>query len=509
MTAARWTHGDAALGRAVAAALTTPQATLLRDNASRMLWRVQGPSFDVAVKRFRVTTGRHVLRERIKAAIGRAPALREWRALETMRGAGLAVPAPLALGTLPDGDRLLVSEWIDGAPLARALDAPATTRAERIAALAACVHRVHEAGWVHGDLHAGNVVVRDGAPVLLDWQHARRTRAAPARRRDLARLEFALSRLVSRGRRMRLRRIVLGARATDDAILAAGRAADRRARDHARSRTEKACRPGAVARRIRAGAARGLALRDVDAGALEALLAAHAESVRARDARVLDASERARVTAQSLAGRAVVVKETPFRGVARALADLARGSAARRAWRGGHGLRARGIGAALPLALLERRVLGVPVASWIVLEDLRPAPVAAFASHEDPARVLDALARLAIRLHRAGVDHGDLKATHVFLARDGERLDPRLIDLEGVRFRTALPDARRMRALAELNASLPDAFPAGARCRVFARYAAALPFASGALAARAQIVRASLARRHRWTGAGCADAAGG
>jgi hypothetical protein len=169
-------------------------------------------------------------------------------------------------------------------------------------------------------------------------------------------------------------------------------------------------------------------------------------------------------------------------------------------------LRARGIDAAEPLARLERRVLGLPVASWLVMEDLRPAPVAAFADTLDAPAVLDALADLAIELHRAGADHGDLKATHVFLHARAGRLVPRLVDLDRVRFRDAVSDARRLRALAQLNASLPDAFPADARCRAFARYAAALPFGRDVTAVRREVVRASLARAHRWTGAGCADA---
>ena len=181
-----------------------------------------------------------------------------------------------------------------------------------------------------------------------------------------------------------------------------------------------------------------------------------------------------------------------------------------RGWRGGHGLRVRRIGAAEPIAALTRRRFGVPVCSWLVLEDLRPAPTAVAALERgapDPATVIDAVASLLIALHRARVDHGDLKGTHVFLGDDAGRCVPRLIDLEGVRFRRRLSDARRERALAELNASLPDALPAALRRRAFARYAAALPFADGARAALRRVVRASLARRHRWSGAGCTEEA--
>jgi hypothetical protein len=73
-----------------------------------------------------------------------------------------------------------------------------------------------------------------------------------------------------------------------------------------------------------------------------------------------------------------------------------------------------------------------------------------------------------------------------------------------VRFPRRLAETRRIRALAELNASLPDAVPAAARRRAFDRYAARHPFAAGRRAARAEVVRESLARRHRWSGEGCA-----
>jgi hypothetical protein len=121
--------------------------------------------------------------------------------------------------------------------------------------------------------------------------------------------------------------------------------------------------------------------------------------------------------------------------------------------------------------------------------------------------VLDALARLASALHRRGVDHGDLKAGHVFVRPTLWGVEARVLDLDGVRFRgERLSDARRMQALAELNASLPDRFPASARRSAFLRYVAGLPFAGGRDAALANVVAESLVRRHRWSGAGCARA---
>jgi hypothetical protein len=74
-----------------------------------------------------------------------------------------------------------------------------------------------------------------------------------------------------------------------------------------------------------------------------------------------------------------------------------------------------------------------------------------------------------------------------------------------VRFPSRVTDSHRLSALSELNASLPDAYPAPLRRQAIRRYAAALPFASGWRSAQTQLLRASLARGHRWTGAGCAE----
>jgi hypothetical protein len=119
--------------------------------------------------------------------------------------------------------------------------------------------------------------------------------------------------------------------------------------------------------------------------------------------------------------------------------------------------------------------------------------------------VVDAVTRLAIDLHRRQVDHGDLKASHVFLERCASGgIAARLIDLEQVRFPRRLSDRARIRALAELNASLPDRFPDDARRRAFFRYATVLPFAIGSARALDQVIEQSLAREHRWRSAGCA-----
>lgn len=539
MSGLRWRAGDAGARAAVEAwwrgrppASPGGAADVPRLRSLERLHPDDGPP--LWLKRFR----RRGLDRGPRAWLRGTPADREWRALWRLAERGAPVPAPRGRALGPGGEDLLVLEHRPGAPASALRGAPPRRRRAGLEALGRAVARLHRAGFVHGDLHLGNLLCGVQGAVLLDLQRARRRTGARARARDLGALDFSLAHAgFSRADRLRVRRAALGlapgdrSQAARRALRAVGRAARRRALGYWRSRTRRAGRPGRRFAALRLGGRRGLRCREFPETAAERALDLH-EATADAEAECLKSDHRSRITAVRAGGRRVVVKEVRKSGPGRRVADLLRGSPARRAWLAGHGLAARRLGAARPLAYVEWRRLGVPLRSAVILEDLRPAVSAQDADRRDfpDSGLADAFARLLRDLHARGVEHGDLQALHVYLEREGERIATRLIDLEGVRFRRRLPERARVQALAELNASLPDArLDPAARLRVFERYARALPFASGsmgpgwaarlgrALGARSpgprearrragileEVVRRSLARGHAWRGSGC------
>ena len=106
----------------------------------------------------------------------RSRPVREFSVLETMYGADLPVPAPLAAMCLRDGPCytgwLLMRRIMNVTPLADLLESrredPALWRKT-----GACIRRFHDYGLIHADLNARNILVGDSDQVhLIDFDRA-------------------------------------------------------------------------------------------------------------------------------------------------------------------------------------------------------------------------------------------------------------------------------------------------------------------------------------------------
>ncbi len=514
----RWIAGTPELCSAVEQAMAAPEASTVEVIAAskhRRISRIDLPVLgqSVVVKEY-LPASRHRdfgarAIDTMRPWFGRSAAGHEWSSYEVLHANGIPVPAPLGYARLGSGGAWIVTRFIEGAaPLQQRLSGYPFEKRRRMRELGELIHQLHQTGLSHSDLHVGNVLVSEKEMWLVDLQRVVPFKHTSDRIQDVSFMDFSLHHAgVSCAARLRFRIAALGlgpfrVASERELLREVGRASHRRAVDYYQGRTRRTLREGEGFARLKSREGSGMRLDTIDDNAVDAMLAAHRDIVATGGPARLKCDHRSNVTRVVVGDRSAIVKEVVKTTARKRVADLMRGSPGQRAWLAGHGLRLRGIGAAQPLAFGERFERGVPIGSWVILEDLGDAPCVADFDPDEAARAKlgKLLLDLLRRLHRAETVHGDLQALHIYLV-EGR---PTLIDLESVRFLECLYDRHRVKMLSELNASIADeVLPARERWDLLDRYLVALPFDRGNTRAVGEIVRRSLARRQRWRGEGC------
>ena len=367
---------------------------------------------------------------------------------------------------------------------------------------------MHDAGYVHHDLHGGNILV-NGPPDrprlhVIDLHSVTRS-AQPgegARWFDLVKLLHSMLTCSTEAERERICRVydetggVSGTRATR--LLARGALREtlepalvRMELRRVRSRTARSLDRSSKFDVTRERGYRVHHLRAIPAASLLALVEAHHATLAASGARVLKRGTRSALTRQELrlpgGTRRVVVKEYLCDSAGERLKSMARTPRAVAAWVAGNGLLVRRFDAAEPLALVLRG-RGVTLReAYLVMEDLGEdaradlVVLARFAGDLDAEgrrqkrELVLAAAGLFRRLHASGVYHADLKAVNLFLRQtaDGPRLV--LADYDRVEFDHTVSHRRRVKNLAQLSASVAVCISLADRLRFFREYASDVP----------------------------------
>lgn len=454
-------------------------AVPVKSNATRTLYRVELPSAAVYVKHCRVNSPRGWVREALRPPKARL----EFENALALRASGIPAVEPLAWGGSDShwpGDNFLITRAIPGVPFthylehqlpARPADERAAARRQTARALARLFALLHDAGVNHPDPHPGNLLVEVppcGVPrfTLLDLHDVR---TGPPlgwgeSRENLVLLNRYFELRADRADRARFWHAYRGSRT---ALPAAG-PAELRARANELERATRASNlrfwaareqrwlgSNRTIRRVRRGALRGLAVRDLPDDFLRTLLAdPDAPFAAATGPTILKDCATSTVAVIPMPTPAgvvpVVFKRVNAKSWASPVKNLLHRSAILRSWSNGHTLRDRQLPTPRPLAVFHRHRLGCPTVGYLLTE-LVPGAVqldaaVAAGAEEAPLR----LARVLRMMHDRGVSHRDLKAANILLARG---TDPVLIDLVGVRTGVRLDVARRAKELARLNVS--------------------------------------------------------
>jgi heptosyltransferase I len=475
--------------------------TPVQENPRRRFLRLSLPRFEsdgsigatgrkAFVKVFPVRS----IAQRLRFWLGCSQAEVEFGRLIRLHARGAPVPAPVALGRGP-GCEAVVLEDLGETPTVRdrlggGLDAAA--RRLLLDKVAMSVADLHAAGFVHEDLHIGNILeLTDGSVRILDLQRGTLTGspAVEGRAVTLAHLFLSLDTFTGVQERYRLLRRYsdragLDRRARQELALAVNRRLGRLRLRHVMGQIRRSREGGS---RVWIGPWRDGRAR-ASFGARDWL-----EAEEAVDAVVKDEAGR-RVLKVRKAGKVLAIKEEGRRP---------RGL---RAWAGAHGWLAAGLPTPTPYFLVEPRSGAVRLATgWVegaepsnawIEERLRGGAGLSW-RRETAWR----LGRLVRRLHDRGVYHADLKAGNV-LAREGSGggAEFTVLDLDRVTFHPEpVQRAEAMANLAQLNAAFAPPVTRTDRLRCFLAYATRDPvLRRGWKDAVRELMRRTAARRHRW-----------
>jgi tRNA A-37 threonylcarbamoyl transferase component Bud32 len=383
---------------------------------------------DVASRTYYVKRYRHdaVALRSLKYLLKTPPARREWRLARRLESLGVPVVRHVAHGErwnwLGLRESILISEGFDGRPLDEAPDIPP-------AAVMKFVELLHERGVLHEDLHPGNILARaeplEFRLLDLDKTKLRSVVSAEEREDNLAFLGISLSLPLSdraAERRVELRRRLLFERS-------------RRCLLHNREFAPR--RFGGLRWRVR--------LPLLTPGA-EQVMADPDEFLRSRSLLLKRGN-----TATIGVAEGLVLKRFNFRKALNLAKDLFRPSRPARAFRKSYHLELAGVPTARVVAVAERRVLGLLVRSYQLMEEIPNAVTLRKMMRNGGAPTREqtrAAARLVARLHEEGFVHGDLNERNLMLDGEGRLF---LIDLDALQFLGVVPPARAARDLQRLS----------------------------------------------------------
>jgi tRNA A-37 threonylcarbamoyl transferase component Bud32 len=499
--------------------LRTGQATIIKHGPHRTVYRVTLPGLDCYIKHFRVHGARSWLRELVRPCKAR---LEYDRALAV---GAFQVPTivPVALGEpvnqrTPGASYLVTLSLHASEPLDAflentlpALDQQRQTRiAQRLAVklgtLLACMH---DAGIVHNDLHAGNLLISldegDRPRLHVVDLHALSLRPAldwHARRANLIIFNHWFIMRVDRAHRLRFWKAYCqacresiahwwGQGVHESSTPALRQAVADLARDLEeatwtsnlrcwRSRDRRCLQANRHYQRISGRGIAGFAVAEIDPESLAPLLADPDGPFSRPDARLLKDSPTSSVAEIELTvngvSRPMIYKRLCPDNWLHPWKSLARRTPALRSWVFGHGLRERCLPTPRPLLVLERTRHGLPHEGYLLTEKVPEAlnlhallaqlqRLPAASGRAALRRCIEQLGQLVRELHRRHLSQRDLKA-HNILVSDTDP-DPAahppffskampifwLIDLVGVQETRRLTPARRLQNLSRLHAS--------------------------------------------------------
>jgi tRNA A-37 threonylcarbamoyl transferase component Bud32 len=373
--------------------------------------------------------------------------------------------------------------------------------------LARLIKHLHGIGFIHDDLHVGNILIDPEFNLLylIDLHRGRLSYRDAAIEGNLAQMAYSLS-LV--GTRTDIMRFLTNYRKLNPkqtfSIKQMFKLIKRLRVKHWRSRTKRCLNESSSFAINRVDDLKIWHRRDISMDKVRELISKHRKLVSDNKSGLFKYSPRRAISIQD----GYFIKEYIYSFID-VLKNIVRTHPAKRAWLAGQGLIVRDVPTAYTWALIEEyKILGIK-RSYLVLEELnRAVPsnqyVTSLNNIEKPEFIKEFAVAIA-RLHNKGIYHADLKANNILIQFQGCAVDSPawqffFVDLDSVRFENKLSIACRIKNLAQLNASMPAVINRANRIRFFSDYCRQSLKRETKRNIISRIMQITIRRHHIWPG---------
>jgi len=256
--------------------------------------------------------------------------------------------------------------------------------------LAGFVRNIHEKGFFHNDLHAGNILikfnndyfspVKDYTLYLMDLHHVKILKQLSKRKRlhNLAQLFNSLSSILTRSDKSGFVKSY-GINALDNVkneqeLINQIESESSRIRNiHYRSRLKRCMKESSTFSKKRFTGMKMFFRKGYDTNSFPELIGKHHNALANNDKDVIlkrdSKTALTRFPFKNGEIRSVVVKQYKTTCGLCLIKNIFRNSAGRKSWIAGNGLSVYGFDSARPLALIEKKVLGIVTDSYLIMED--------------------------------------------------------------------------------------------------------------------------------------------
>jgi len=364
--------------------------------------------------------------------------------------------------------------------------------------LALLIRDIHEKGFCHYDLHAGNILIKfkkeqnvsEYDLYLMDLHRVKIFKSVSSNKRmfNLAQIFNSLSSIMTNVDKLEFVRSygcnALG-NITDESKLV--RQIDEQSsvirNIHYRSRLKRCLKESSVFSRKMIASTKMFFRKGYDIDSLYELIEKH-NSVLAgnNDAVIMKRDSKTALTRHTFKDKTVqnvVVKQYRVGCPGCLVKNIFRGSAGRKAWVAGNGLRVYGLNTPLPLALCEEKRSGITTGSYLIMEEVKDSLevdryiLKNFSNRKDlrkKSELIRAFAKILGEMHSHNIFHHDLKTCNIMVKEKGKSFDFTFLDFDKVSFNEDIAVSKRVKNLVQINLSTPRLFTVADRLRFLKEY---------------------------------------